>query len=95
MTVDTDVPFAGLLTDEEIIAGFLPKQASDTSAEQEEEEVLQRISKIEASKHLQALKMYFMQSGEDRSESLKHLASIEKDLAVKTIQSNISSFFSI
>ena len=82
LAIDNDVPFAGVSTDEEIIAELQPELAPaiepDPATEPEP-----RISKRDANKHLQALKLFLMQSDNDCSESLKILSNVEKDLECK------------
>ena len=96
ITVDDAVPFAGALTDEEIVALVLP--ALEEIVEEEENETSQeavaKVSNREAIKTFESLKLYLTQSSEDRSASLKLLERIEKDLVVAKAQSSIKDFFS-
>ncbi len=50
------------------------------SDEEDEPEQPEPVSIAQARKHLEALRMYLLQSSQDRTETLKHVAVIEKDL---------------
>ena len=99
MAIDSILPFAGVLTDEEIVAQYMPLSAdvqveAESSDEEDEQEPVS-VSKAEARKHLDALKLYFLQSAQDSSDTLKLIKSVEKKLEEKIVQSNITSFFSL
>ncbi len=90
--IDYDKPVFGVQTEEEIIAEspLTPEPEPETS-----QETVQNISKGEAKKHLQALKMYLMKSSNDNSEALKSLAGIEQALVANEMQSSITSYFTV
>jgi hypothetical protein len=95
ITVDDAVPFAGALTDEEIVASVLPALEEVVEEENEtSQEAVVKVSNREAIKSFESLKLYLTQSSEDRSASLKLLERIEKDLEVAKAQSSIKDFFS-
>jgi len=99
LAIDSILPFAGVLTDEEIVAQYMPLSAdvqveAESSDEEDEQEPVS-VSKAEARKHLDALKLYFLQSAQDSSDTLKLIKSVEKKLEEKIVQSNITSFFSL
>ena len=90
LSIDNEVPVGGILTDEEILAEL----ATEPTTEEPESEIPPDVvTKHEAIQGLQKLQMYLMQSSEDRSDALKFLASIEKDMEPKKVQSKLSSFF--
>ena len=97
ISVDAAVPFAGALSDDEIITSvlqsnlFTPEPEPD---EVEQEEAYPKVTNREAIKSFECLKMFLMQCSEDRSASLLLLEGIEKDLEVKKAQSRITNFFS-
>jgi len=95
LAIDNHVPFCGVLTDEEIIAQI--QSTSEPEPEPEsEQELVANISKSEANKHLQALKMFLMKSSNDHSEMLKSLATIERALVIdSTNQTSITTYFHI
>jgi len=67
----------GILTDEEILAEL----ASEPTTEEPKSKIPPDVvTKHEAIQGLQKLQMYLMQSSEDRSDALKFLASVEKDI---------------
>ena len=94
ITVGDNVPFAGALTDDEIVASVQVNETEENE-EVEQGEEIPRISNRDALKSFECLKVYFTQCSEDRSASLKLLEKIEKDLEVVKAQPSIKSFFSI
>ena len=92
LAIDNQVPFAGVSTDEEIIEELQAVTMPEPEPEQNSE-LAPRITKSEASKHLQALKLFLMQSSKDKSEELKILATIERGFEVKSVQSAITAYF--
>jgi len=98
LTVDEGLSFGGVLTDEEIIAPYLPHvgEAEINEESEEDEEPAPVISKAQAFKALADFKMFLLQSSQDHQGTLKLVACIEKEMesAVKpVVQSNITSFF--
>ena len=93
LSIDADLPFAGVLTDVEILASMTAPKTPDIDSE--EEEPAPAISRIDANKGLQAFKLFMMQSSEDRSTALKMIAILEKEMEAKTVQSTITSYFCI
>ena len=94
IAVNDDVPFAGALTDDEIVASVQTNETEEHE-EVEQEENIPRISNRDVIKSFDCLKLYITQCSEDRSASLKLLEKIEKDLEVVKAQPSIKSFFSI
>ena len=92
LAIDNDVPVFGVQTEEEIIA---ESQLAPESEPETSQETVQNLSKGEAKKHLQALKMYLMKSSNDNSEALKSLAGIEQALVANEMQSSITSYFTV
>ena len=92
LSIDQDVPVGGVLSDEEILAELTPGPI-EAPAEDHVESPPVIVSKCEAMKHLQGLKLFFMQSSEDKSDAINFLAGIEKDLEVTKVQSSIKSDF--
>jgi len=81
------------ITDEEIIEEI---QSTPESEPEPEQELVPNISKSEANKHLQALKMFLMKSSNDHSEELKSLATIERALVIdSTHQTSITTYFHV
>ena len=92
LAIDAELPFAGVLTDEEIVASLLPQIESEDEPEPEPEPL---ISRTDAIKGLQAFKLFMLQSSQDRSGALKLIETLEKEIENKVVQSNITSFFSV
>jgi len=89
LSINNEVPVGGVLTNDEILSEL----ALESVAKEPESEILPVVvSKHEATQHLQALQIYFMQSSEDRSDALKLLASIEKELEPKKVKSKLTTF---
>ena len=88
LSIDTDLPFAGVLTDEDILATMT---APEIDSEEEEPAPTQAISRIDANKGLQALKLFMMESSENRSTALKMIASLK--MSANTVQSALTSYF--
>jgi len=95
ISVDAAVPISSALTDDEIIASVLTTPEPEPEEEVEQEEAYPKVTNRDAIKSFECLKMYLLQSSEDRSASLRLLEGIEKDLEVKKAQSSITNFFSI
>ena len=92
LAINADLPFAGVLIDEEIVASLLPQIESEDESDTEPESL---ISRTDAIKGLQAFKLFMLQSSQDRSGALKLIETLEKEIENKVVQSNITSFFSV
>ena len=91
-----DLPFAGILTDEEIIAEQLNLPTAAPELEEDEPQP-ETVSRKEFYTCLEKKRLHLQQSSEDCSSPLKYLALMEKELStslrVKTVQTNTTSFF--
>ena len=81
LNIDDELPAYGQLEDEEIIQEILNKpieneKESDTE-DQEQQIHEQPISRLEASNHLQAFKLFFLQSKSDSSQMIAKIEEIE------------------
>ncbi len=91
------------MEDEEIIsqvadstsANPIPQMDQGDDDDDEAIEIAQPISKREAMVHLEALRMYFLSSKDDKSALLSNIDELEEDILKTTAnkQTNITNFF--
>jgi hypothetical protein len=96
LNIDAELPFAGALTDEEIVASYMPQVEQESDAEEAETEPEPAMTRAQAMKHLEDFKMFLLQSSEDRRTTLKLVTSIKNEMEIRVmpVQSTITSFFS-